>query len=166
METQTALSVQKSTPRPSRQKFKAAFSGRPPIQRQQPRTPSSESGVLCNRMARHAKSATSSPASALAPFRQHLCRVYTITHSKYHGHRRRRNGDAVHIAVQPPHTLNNLLSLSGPYFLAAPSENQIIRLITGEKTKGAKSFAHTVNTQVVFVNNRYTYFTYPHAARP
>ena len=79
---------------------------------------------------------------------------------------RRRDDEAVHSAVQPPHTLNNLLSLSGPYFRAAPSEDQIIRLITGEKTKEAKGFAHTGNTQVVSVNDRYTYFTYPHAAHP
>ena len=116
METQTTLSVQKSTLRPSRQKSKAAFSGRLPIRRQQPRTPSSESGVPRNRITRHAKSVTSSPASASAPSRQHSCRAYTITHSKYHGHRRRRNSDSVNSAVQPQHTLITPFIFQDPTF--------------------------------------------------
>ena len=53
---------------------------------------------------------------------------------------------------------NNLLSLSGPYFRAASLENRIIGLITGEKTKEAKGFAHKGNTQVVYVNDHYTCF--------
>ena len=166
METQTTLFVQKSTLRPSRHKYKAAFSGRPPIRRQQPRTPSSESGAPCNRIARHAKSATSSPASAPTQFRQHLCRAHTITHSKYHGHRWRRNGDAVNSAVQPQHTLITPFFLSGPYFRAASSESRIVGLITGGKTKEAKGFTHKGNTQVVHVNDCYTCFIYLHAARP
>ena len=119
METQTALSIQKNKLQPSRQKYKATFSGRPLIWRQQPRTPSSESGVPRNRITRPAKSATSRLASALAPFRQHSCRAYTITHSKYHGHRRRHNGDAVHSAVQPPqepHTLITFFLFQDPTF--------------------------------------------------
>ena len=79
-ETWTALSVQKSILHPSRQKYNAASSGKPPIRRRQPQAPSSESGTPHNRIIRHAKSATSSPASAQAPSKQHSCHAYTITH--------------------------------------------------------------------------------------
>ena len=64
-------------------------------------------------------SATSSPASAQAPSKQHLCRAHTITHSKYHGHRRRRNDKAVHSAVQPPqdpHTFITFFLFQDPTF--------------------------------------------------
>ena len=48
-----------------------------------------EFGAPHNRITRHAKSATSSPASTQAPSKQHSCHACTITHSRYHGHRRR-----------------------------------------------------------------------------
>ena len=41
-----------------------------------------------------------------------------------------------------PAYLYNLLSLSGHYFWAVPSENLIIGLITGGKPKEARGFAH------------------------
>ena len=86
--------LQKSILQPSRQKYNAASSGKPPIRRRQPQAPSSEFGAPRNRITRHAKSATSSPASAQAPSKQHSCHAYTITHSRYHGHRRRRINDS------------------------------------------------------------------------
>ena len=57
-----------------------------------------------NRITRHAKSATSSPASAQIPSKQHSCHAYTITHSKYQGHRQRRSSGSVNSAVSPQHT--------------------------------------------------------------
>ena len=116
METWTALSVLKSILQPSRQKYNAASSGKPPIRRRQPQAPSSEFGAPRNRTTRHAKSTTSSPASAQSPSKKHSCHVYTITHLKYHGHRRRHNSAAVNSAVQPQRILITPFIFQEPAF--------------------------------------------------
>ena len=116
MGTQTSPSVRKSTLRPSRQKYKATSSDKQPIRQRHLRTPSSESGVPRSMTVRHARSSISNPASTPAPFRQHSRRAYTIMHSKYHGHRRRRNSDAVKSAVQPQHTLITPFIFQDPTF--------------------------------------------------
>ena len=138
METWTALSVQKSILQPSRQRYNAASSSKPSIWRRQPQAPSSESRAPCNRIIRHAKSAISSPASAHTPLKQHLCHAYTITHSKYHGHRRRRSSDSVNSAVSPQHTFIIFPSyLSGHRFSATSSEDPNCRTCMGETSKEA-----------------------------
>ena len=143
METWTALSVQKSILQPSRQKYNAASSGKPPIRRRQPQAPSSEFGAPRNRINRHAKSATSSPAFAQIPSRQHSCRAYTITHSKYHGHRRRRSSGSVKQRDITASYLHNLsFYLSGHCFSAASPEELDCRTYIGEKTKEATGFAY------------------------
>ena len=50
------------------------------------------------------KSRTSSPASAQIPSKENSCHAYTIMHSKYHGHRRRRIRGSVNSIV----SLHNL----------------------------------------------------------
>ena len=118
-------------------------SGKPPIRRRQPQAPSSESKAPRNRIIRHAKSAISSPASAHTPLKQHSCHAYTIMHSKYHGHRRRRISDSVNSAVSPQHTIIIFpFYLSGHCFSAASSEEPDCRTYIGEETKEATGFAH------------------------
>ena len=104
-------------------------------------TPSSESGVLCNRIVRHANRSTSNSASVLVPVkRQNLCRAYIITYSKYHGHRLRHGYGTAHNAAQPPqgpYTFT-IFFLSGPYSLEALFDSLIIGPITGRKYQGGK----------------------------
>ena len=124
METQNARSVRRSTLRPSQQKHKAALLGKPPIRRKRPRTPSSESGVPRRRIARHVLSSPSNSASVLVPVKwRNLRRAYIITHSRYHGHRRRHRYGTSHNAAQPPQGPYTFIifSLSGPYSLEALS---------------------------------------------
>ena len=121
----------------------AASSGKPLIQRRQSQASLSEGGTPRNRISRHLKSMTSSPASAQVPPKQHSCHAYTITHSKYHGHRRRRNSDSVNSAVSLQHTFITFpFYLSGHCFRAASSEEPDCRTYIGEKTKEATGFAH------------------------
>ena len=68
--------VQRNTLRPLRPKYNAAYSGKPPIRRRQPQAPSSEGGTPRNRITRHAKSMTSSPASAQIPAATFVPRVH------------------------------------------------------------------------------------------
>ena len=139
----TALSVQKNILRPSRQKYNAASSGTPPIRQRHFQAPLSKGGTPRSKISRHDKSRTSSPASAQIPSKQHSCHAYTITHSKYHGHRRRRSSDSVNSAVSPQHTFITLpFYLSGHCFRAASSEESDCRTYIGERAKEATGFAH------------------------
>ena len=114
METQNARSARRSTLRPSQQKRKAALLGKLPIRRKRPRTPSSESGVPCNRIAQHVQSSPSNSASILVPVkRRNLRRAYIITHSRYHGHRRRHGPQCGSTASGPVH-LYHFLSFRTP----------------------------------------------------
>ena len=112
----------------------------------------------------------SNQASAPAPFRRHLCCAYTITHSKYRGHRWRRVDDAAHSAVQPPqgpHTLLLSFFLSFRTLLSgSPFKETDHRTHHRRENQGGKRLCTQGNTQVVSVNDRYTCFTYPHAACP
>ena len=146
METQNARFVRRSTPLPLQQKCKAAFRGQPPFQRTSPRTPSSESGVPCNRIARHVQSSPSNSASVLVPVKwRNLRRAYITTHSRYHGHRLRHRYGTSHNAAQPPQGLYTFIifSLSGPYSLEALSGSMIVGHITRRNNQGGKKLRCT-----------------------
>ena len=146
METQNARSTRRSTLRPSQQKRKAALFGKPPIRRERPRTPSSESGIARRRIGMHVLSSTSNSASVLVPVKwRNLRRAYITTHSRYHGHRRRHHYGTSHNAAQPPQGLYTFIifSLLGPYSLEALFGSLIAGRITGRKYQGGKKLRRT-----------------------
>ena len=118
METQSALSEQRSTPRPSQQRYRAAFSSSTIVRLPSPWTSLRGSRLHYNRTARLVKSSISNSASVPVPTKwRHSYRAYITTHSKYHGHRRRHNYIVIHNTARPPldtHTFTfSFLSFSG-----------------------------------------------------
>ena len=104
METWSAPSILRSTPRPWQYKWRAALSSRTLIQRPSSQTLSDESGLLCCRIVQLVRSSNSNLASVSVPTKwRRMYRTYITMHSKYHGHRWRRNLIVVHHTA-PTHT--------------------------------------------------------------
>src|SRR4051812_25924590 len=125
METRNAPSVPRSTPRPWQRKYRAALSSRTLIQRLSSRTLSNEFGLLRSLTVQLVRSSTSNSASISVPTKWRCTyHAYITTHSKYHGHRWRRNSIVVRHTARPSlgtHTFPFLSYPSSGFFSTGPS---------------------------------------------
>ena len=166
METGNAPSVLNSTPPPSQQKHRAASLNRTRIRRPSSRTLSNESGLLCSRTVHPVRSSTSNSASVSAPTKWwRTYYTYITTHSKYHGHRQRRNLIVVHHTA-PTHTF----PLPFHHFLVsslhAPLEGLIIGPFEERMYQGGKQYRRVGESLDVLLDDHSTCFQDPHAAPP
>ena len=137
-----------------------------PIRRQL-RALSNEPGAPRSRINMNVKIVISSPASAQAPSKQHSCHAYTITHSRYHGHRRRRINDSVDNADNrqiPSYSFP--LTFQDTAFVQHPQKSGIAGLIWERHPRRKQTLCAEGNTQVESIYDHYTCFIYLHTACP
>ena len=164
METRSAPSVPRSTPRSWQRKYRAALSSITLIQRPSSRTLSNESGLLRSLTDQLIKSLTSNSASVSVPTKwRRTYRAYITTHSKYHGHRQRRNLIVVHHTAHT-HTFSFPFYHFRVSFSQAPPDGLIIGPFEGWIYQGGKQHRSVGQSLDVLLDGHSTCFQDTHTA--